>query len=90
MRSRDEVHCGAYQNASLRASEPWVGSGTSGVIAASAAWYVPSWFFTFTRLESWLLAIMAFLVVWGVVFFFEQKFWAIYHEEFKKIHFGDG
>jgi hypothetical protein len=88
MASRDVVHPLAYELASRRASQPWVSSGTSGLIAGVAVWCILEWSANFTRLEAVLLAVMAFFVVRTIVSVPEEKFWAVYQQEFDKIHFG--
>jgi cellobiose-specific phosphotransferase system component IIC len=90
MARRDVVDPLAYKKASDRAAQPWLSSEIAGLIAGLAVWYFLSSMFDLTRLEVGLLSLMAFFVVWRIVSFFEDKFWAVYQEEFHKLHFGDG
>jgi hypothetical protein len=85
---RDVVHPLAFELACRRATPPYLSSPACGAIAALAAWGILSWLPYFTRLEAFLLALVAYWLVQSAVSIFEDKFWAIYKPEFDKIHFG--
>ena len=85
---RDVVHPLAFELACRRATPPYLSSPACGAIAALAAWGILSWLPYFTRLEAFLLALVAYWLVQSAVSIFEDKFWAIYKQEFDKIHFG--
>jgi len=88
MTYEEGVHLEAMQKASRIAYRPLVKAEVAAAMTAVATWFVTGWL-SLTHLESGLSSVFVFIAVWAIVSRLEERFNAVFQQEFHKIYGGN-